>query len=69
MHINASTDGSVVTASPVALAPAATAGSASEASSGWKRFSSTVEAILFYGILAFGVALPFVAFVVKVVQG
>ena len=69
MHINAPTDGSVVTALPIAPAPAATAGSASQASSGWKRFWGIVEAILFYGILALGLALPFMAFVVKVVQG
>lgn len=69
MDINASTDGSLVTALPVAPAMTATAGSASQASSSWKRFLPIVEAILFYGILALGLALPVVAFVVKFVRG
>ena len=68
MHIDSSSNGAVATALPITPAPAGLASPVFEASSGWKRFWGIVEATLFYGILVFGMTLPFVAFIVKFVQ-
>jgi hypothetical protein len=69
VHIDSSSNGSVATALPIPPASVGLAGPASEESSGWKRFCSIFEATLFYGILIFGMTLPFVAFIVKFVRG
>lgn len=69
MHINPSTDGTVAPVLPVSPAPSSMVDSAAQASSGWTRFWSNVEAVLFYGILGFGLLIPFLALAVKFIQG
>jgi hypothetical protein len=69
VHIDSSSNGSVATAVPIAPAPVGLAGTLSETSSRWKHFWSIVEASLFYGILVFGMTLPFVAVIINFFQG
>lgn len=69
MLTNPSFDGDEPGALPIPPAPVLTVDPGFRSPSSWERFSSIVDHVLFYGILGFGVSVPFLALIIKFLQG